>query len=397
MFFTKTKKNPVQEEILHEEGSEQRSEQTKHHTVTTAYETIEVVNRTVNMTIDNAALITFDLDSSEGTLGFTPVHSIRPKKLNKLLNLRPNPEMDASTFKRLIITDFLLEGNAFIHYDGESLYHIPAANMKIIAGKTTRVSHYIYAGTERFDADDIIHVKDNSLSSKYIGRSRINSCIESLISRENMLVYKNNVFTSGTSIGLVIEVEDFLNAKLKNRLESAFQARFNAMKTGGGRPFIADGGAKVKQLASVDFSKLGFKQTIDDIEEKVAVAMGIPPLLLNSGNNANIRPNLELWFYTTLLPMMEKFVSAFEFTFGYDIAASTHKVPALQPDKEKQTKWVTAQRNNGVITGHEARKILRYPALDDKALDDIILPANVAGSQTGVSGQEGGAPRKEED
>ena len=131
---------------------------------------------------------------------------------------------------------------------------------------------------------------------------------------------------------------------------------------------------------------------MDKKEEKVCVALGIPPILLNSGNNANIKPNLELLFYTTILPMTRKFEAAFEYFFGYDIEVSTHAVPALKPDQKAQAEYLSALVNNGLMIGNEARVILRLEELDDPLMKKIRVPANVAGSGTGVTGQEGGKP-----
>lgn len=49
------------------------------------------------------------------------------------------------------------------------------------------------------------------------------------------------------------------------------------------------------------------------------------------------------------------------------------------------------------MLGKEARSILRLEPLEDPLLDEIRIPANVAGSATGVSGQEGGKPSTNED
>lgn len=45
------------------------------------------------------------------------------------------------------------------------------------------------------------------------------------------------------------------------------------------------------------------------------------------------------------------------------------------------------------MTGNEARLELNLEPLDDEQMNKIRIPANVAGSATGVSGQEGGRPQ----
>ena len=65
------------------------------------------------------------------TKGKSIVKGIKRSKVDLLLNTEPNLFQDISTFKRNCITDYLLDGNIFIYYDGVHLYHIPADNVRI--------------------------------------------------------------------------------------------------------------------------------------------------------------------------------------------------------------------------------------------------------------------------
>ena len=159
---------------------------------------------------------------------------------------------------------------------------------------------------------------------------------------------------------------------------------------------ILDAGLKAKSTGSSNFREMSFTESITSLEEKVCYALGIPPILLNSGNNANIKPNLELMFYTTIIPMLRKFEAALELFFAYDIELTTHRVPALKPDMKDEAERISALVNNGIITGNEGRAMMRLVELDDPQMTKIRIPANVAGSATGVSGEEGGAPEGDE-
>jgi HK97 family phage portal protein len=195
-------------------------------------------------------------------------------------------------------------------------------------------------------------------------------------------------------MGLVIETDAILSSKIKERQEKEWQQKYNPKKSSG-RPVILDGGMKAKTLATSSLQDSAFNDSVSEKEKKVAVALGVPPLLLDSGNNANIKPNLELFFYTTVLPMLRKMESSLEWFFAVDLELSTHKVPALKPDVKEQTERVTGLVNNGIITGNEGRAILRLAPINEEVMNKIRIPANVAGSATGVEGQEGGAPSKE--
>jgi len=72
-------------------------------------------------------------------------------------------------------------------------------------------------------------------------------------------------------------------------------------------------------------------------------------------------------------------------------------VVALRPDLKAESDRLSSLVNNGIMLGKEARSILRLEPLEDPLLDEIRIPANVAGSATGVSGQEGGKPSTNED
>ena len=44
--------------------------------------------------------------------------------------------------------------------------------------------------------------------------------------------------------------------------------------------------------------------------------MGVPPILLDGGNNANIRPNHRLYYLETILPIVEKYRMLLKDTLG---------------------------------------------------------------------------------
>lgn len=396
-----TKLNPAQELIAREQPSSSTSN-TKSLTTTRAFEGVEVVNRCVNLLIDNASQVRYDIKAQ---YGFTPLGAgkakggIRKEKVIELLNVRPNPFMDASTFWRLVIMDFIMEGWAFIHWDGYSLYHLPAANMQVYADKRQYVNKYIYGAQVEFAPNEIIFIKDNAYnrgnSTQIEGYSRILSCLDGLVRRDKLLQFKEKFFDNGAVFSLILETEAVLNRKLKKRFEEEISLDYNP-KTGRSSVKVLDAGMKAKTLTPTSSKDLDVKQDIDDFERRAAIALGVPPLLLDSGNNANIRPNIDLFFYMTILPMMRKFEAVFETFFGYDIKLTTDDITALAPDAKAESEAVTAKVNNGLITANEGRIELRYEPLDDPEMNKIRIPANIAGSGTGVSGQEGGRPSNNE-
>ena len=154
----------------------------------------------------------------------------------------------------------------------------------------------------------------------------------------------------------------------------------------------------IDAVSATTFRELDFTESVGAHENRILKALGVPPILLDSGNNANIAPNLKLLFYSTVLPIANAFCRAWERFYGFDLQVDTSGIPALQPELRDKAAYYTALVNNGVMTGAEAREALRLEEIpDEPLLDNIRIPANVAGSGTGVSGQEGGKPTQEDE
>ena len=164
-------------------------------------------------------------------------------------------------------------------------------------------------------------------------------------------------------------------------------------EAGGRRPLILDGGIEVDSISNVNFKDLDFQNSIADNEKIILKAIGVPPIMLDSGNNANIRPNMRLYYLETVLPIVRKMNFAFERFFGFTIKENVTDIPALQPELRDQSQYYTALVNGGIITVNEAREQLGFDAVDGQ--DDVRIPANIAGSA--ANPDEGGRPVEEEE
>lgn len=388
------KLNPGQRIIRDMEPVSHRTNR-KPFTTGQAYSKIEILNRTANMVIDSAAECSYTVGDKYNIV--TYANGIKTKTLDTLLNVRPNPFMDISTFRRLVVTDLLFEGCAYIYWDGTSLYHVPAALMQVEADANKFIKKFIFNNQINYRVDEIIFIKDNSYvcgtNSQISGQSRVATVIDSLEKRSKMLNFKEKFLDNGTVIGLILETDEILNKKLRERKQEELQLDYNP-STGQSSVLILDGGMKAKPYSQISsFKDLDFKEDIEGFNKSICLAFGVPQVLLDGGNNANIRPNIELFYYMTIIPMLNKLTSSLTFFFGYKITPNTKEVAALTPDKEAEAKHLTSLVNNGIMTGNEARLELNLEPLDDEQMDKIRIPANVAGSATGVSGQEGGRPQ----
>lgn len=388
------KLNPGQRIIRDMEPVSHRTNR-KPFTTGQAYSKIEILNRTANMVIDSAAECSYTVGDKYNIV--TYANGVKTKTLDTLLNVRPNPFMDISTFRRLVVTDLLFEGCAYIYWDGTSLYHVPAALMQVEADANKFIKKFIFNNQIDYRVDEIIFIKDNSYvcgtNSQISGQSRVATVIDSLEKRSKMLNFKEKFLDNGTVIGLILETDEILNKKLRERKQEELQLDYNP-STGQSTVLILDGGMKAKPYSQISsFKDLDFKEDIEGFNKSICLAFGVPQVLLDGGNNANIRPNIELFYYMTIIPMLNKLTSSLTFFFGYKVTPNTKEVAALTPDKEAEAKHLTSLVNNGIMTGNEAREELNLEPLDDEQMNKIRIPANIAGSATGVSGQEGGRPQ----
>ena len=354
-----------------------------------AYEDLEVVNRGVNMIVDDASEIPVLVGGQISGL-MSVVKGIKRSRVELLLNKEPNPYQDISTFRRNLITDYLLDGNIFVYFDVVHLYHLPANKMTIHASDTTYIEKFTFNEQINYKPSEIIHIKDNSFYSIYRGVSRLKPALRTMVLMRNMRDFQDNFFKNGAVPGLVLKSPNTLSEKIKERMIQSWTARYRP-DAGGRRPLILDGGIEIDSVSNVNFRELDFQAAIAENEKIILKALGIPPIMLDSGNNANLRPNMRMYYLETILPIIRKMNFAMERYFGFKLKEDITDIPALQPELRDQSQYYSALVNTGIISPNEARDALSFDPVD--GYDDLRVPANIAGSA--ANPDEGGRPVEE--
>jgi HK97 family phage portal protein len=363
-----------------------------------AYREIEIVHRAIDLVVNACAEIPFVVEGSGPA-----------KKVNKLLNVKPNPFEDRVRLFRRAFLDFYLDGNAFFYYDGNDLYVLPANDVEVVPDPKTFVSHYNYlvsnqrssdlfgygkqtrkSSAIRFEANEIIHVMAENESSIFRGVSKIKSIIRLIELYYYMINFQRQFFKNNAVPGFVLTTDSILSKRVKERLLEAWRSTYTTIFDGARNPAILDGGLKIDKFSTVNFDQLDFEDSIERIQQDMSKALGVPYVLLKSGNNANIDANQKLFYLTTVLPMLNQFCSAFShfFNSGVTIRPDNLSVPALQPDNRTQALYYSTLVNTGIITPNEAREGLRFAKLEGN--DNIRIPQNITGSATDAS--QGGRP-----
>jgi len=378
------KLNPIQQYL----GSDKQSSREFTTRYERYYETLEIVNRAVNIVVDDTAEIPLEV-TQEGFSGV--VKGVKRAKVSTLLNTEPNLFQDISTFKRNLITDYLLDGNIFVYFDGAHLYHLPADNVTIHADSKTYIEKYTYNDVD-YGPDEVIHIKENSFHDIYRGVSRLKPAVRTMELMANMRSFQDNFFKNGAVPGLVLKSPNTLSEKIKERMLQSWSIRYRP-DSGGRRPLILDGGLTVDKISNVNFRELDFTNAITENEKIILKAIGVPPILLDSGNNANIRPNMRLYYLETVLPIVRKMNFAFSRYFGFVIREDVTGIPALQPELRDQSQYYQSLVNAGILSPNEARSQLGYDPIEGQ--DELRIPANIAGSAADPS--EGGRPEESQE
>lgn len=357
-----------------------------------AYDTYECVNRGVNLITDSCAAIPIDVGDPYPE--YVPVNFARKlakNRLNNLLNIAPNPDQDRVEFFTGHITDLLLTGNSFTYFDGNYLYRLPALYVKVVAGQKNLISHYLYNpnGVDiRFEPEEIIRVKEASATNPYIGTSRLTSALQSLDIITKMNTYQRNYFKNSTVLGVVLLSKNILGTTTKTRLKQTL-SEFNP-SNGAKNAIVLDGDVQLQNISQQTNKDLDYDTSLKTREHRVLEALGVPPVILDTGSNTSIPANLKLFYITTVLPIMGKYVSAYERYFGIDLKLALADVPAMMPEARDRAASLQALVNTGILTRNEARNELRYINMVDEIADKLILPANIAGSA--VDPNAGGRP-----
>lgn len=399
-WFKRTKANPVQSNTRDKEPQAD-SQVTNKRTPAAAYQADPVFNRCVNILVDNSAEVIFRPVKKIGSITAQATGEYSKTDLDRLLSIKPNPYQDANTFWRLMEMDFWMGGRCFATWDGESLYHVPEADVAVYQGVNSIIDHFEVNG-KKLSTNEVLFIKDNAyraaVGSSAIGaNSRYKAAEEDIIRKSKLSSFKERYLDNGTLLGLILETESVLSKSFKDKILDSININYNS-KSGKfmNSAIILDGGLKAKSTAQIDLSQLGIQEDKKQHNDAICTQMGVPPILLEGGNNANIRPNIELMFSLTILPNLKKFTGQLSAFFGYSFELITSDVFALSPDTQKEADRVTKLVNNGLITGDEGRLQLGYKALNLPETTKIRIPQNVQGSNSGVSGQEGGRPPNED-
>ena len=301
---------------------------------------------------------------------------------------RPNPMQSGADYMQAKIGYLMLAGNGYeervkIGQDVRELYQLRPDRMKIVPANNGIPAAYEYtvAGRKvRFDVDqrtldsDVRHIKlfnpmDDwyGLSPVEAGAYAIDQLNESMAWLQALL--QNSARPSGA---LVLKDGGSLSDDNFNRLKSQIEEQYSGSRNAG-RPMLLEGGLDWKQMG-LSPADMGIIEAKFSAARDVAMAFGVPPLLLNiPGDNtySNYKEARLAFWEDTVLPLLHMILNDWNnwlaAPYGVEIKANIDEIPAIA--EKRQQLWQMADASTD-LTINERRAMKGYGPI---AGGDVVL------------------------
>ncbi|MEM6664582.1 MAG: phage portal protein [Pseudomonadota bacterium] len=323
----------------------------------TGYEENAIGFRAVRMVAEAAAAIPLILSENGARLTEHPVL--------RLLD-QPNPGQDGRTLLEALYGHLLLSGNAYVEAAAvgslgmpHELHVLRPDRMRVVPGPDGWPMAYEYAvGGKKHrwsmesEVRPILHLKGFHPQDDHYGMSPLEAAahavdIHNAAGRWSKALLDNAARPSGAIVfaggdGGTMTEEQY--DRLTREIEENHAGAVNA-----GRPMLLEGGLDWRPMGFSP-SDMEFLQTKNAAAREIALACGVPPMILGlPGDNtyANYQEANRAFYRQTVVPLVQKTASALAGWLndapGLDVhlAADLDAVPALAPEREALWKRVS--------------------------------------------------------
>ena len=337
--------------------------------------------------------------SSVKLMVFRGEQELSDHPLLKLLE-RPNPMQSGAEYLQSKITYLMIAGNGYeervkIGKEVRELYQLRPDRMKIIPSNNGVPAAYEYeiGGRKvRFEVDprsldcDVRHLKlfnptDDwyGLSPVEAGAYAVDQLNESMAWLQALL--QNSARPSGA---LVMKDGEKLSDDNFNRLKAQIEEQYSGSRNAG-RPMLLEGGLDWKAMG-LSPTDMGIIEAKFSAARDVALAFGVPPLLLNiPGDNtyANYKEARLAFWEDTVLPLLNLIVSDWNawlaLPYGVKIRPNIDEIPAIS--EKRLTLWEMADKSQD-LTINERRAMKGYEPIEGGDVVPLLIkqaqPAPVA-------------------
>ena len=318
-----------------------------------------------------------DAISSVKLLVFRGEQELTAHPLISLLE-RPNPLQSGADYLTAKVGYLLIAGNGYeervkIGNEVRELYQLRPDRMKIIPSNNGVPSAYEYAvgGRKvRWDVDartldsDVRHMKMFNPTDDWYGLSPVEAGSYAIDQLNEAMAWlqallQNSARPSGA---LVIKDGGSLSDDNFNRLKTQIEEQYSGSRNAG-RPMLLEGGLDWRQMG-LSPTDMGIIEAKFSAARDVALAFGVPPLLLNiPGDNtySNYKEARLAFWEDTVLPLMHAILNDWNnwlaAPYGVTIRADIEDIPAIA--EKRQQLWQMADASTD-LTINERRAMKGY-------------------------------------
>lgn len=298
---------------------------------------------------------------------------------------RPNGAQGRAELMEALFGQLLLSGNAYVEgvqaEDGLplELHVLRSDRMSVVPGADgwpVAFDYTVGAKKHRFDAQAVCHIKSFHPQDDHYGFAPMQAAamavdVHNSASRWSKSLLDNAARPSGALVwkggdGHGVMAEDQFR-RLSDEIEANYQGARNA-----GRPMVLEGGLDWKPMGFSP-SDMEFQKTKEAAAREIALAFGVPPMLLGIQGDAtysNYQEANRAFYRLTVLPLVTRVAAALaDWLSGFSDEDLTLKpdldqVPALASERDAQ--WVRVTGAD-FLSDAEKRALLGLPALSGDA------------------------------
>jgi HK97 family phage portal protein len=300
---------------------------------------------------------------------------------------RPNGVQGKAELLEALYAQLLLSGNGYVEAVGEGmpaeLHVLRSDRMSVVPGADGWPVAYEYAvggRKHRFDlrgaAKPICHIKSFHPQDDHYGFAPMQAAamamdVHNAASRWSKALLDNAARPSGAIVYKGAEGQGHLSPDQYDRLVSEMESHHQGARNAG-RPMLLEGGLDWKPMGFSP-SDMEFQKTKEAAAREIALAYGVPPMLLGiqgDATYANYQEAHRAFYRLTVLPLATRVTAALaSWLAGFtgepvEVRPDLDQVPALAAERDAQ--WARVAQAD-FLSEAEKRSLLGLPAVADDA------------------------------
>jgi HK97 family phage portal protein len=296
---------------------------------------------------------------------------------------RPNPVQGKAEFLEAIYAQLLLGGNAYVEAVAQEggvpteLHVLRGDRVSVVPGPDGWPAAYDYtvgSRTHRFvmseGAQPICHVRAYHPLDDHYGLSPLEAAataidVHSSASRWSKALLDNAARPSGAIVFRGADGQAQMTPEQFERLQTEMEMHHQGARNAG-RPMLLEGGLDWKPMGFSP-SDMEFHKTKEAAAREIAIAFGVPPMLVGipgDATYANYQEANRAFYRLTVLPLAAKVTAAFSHWLSahggeaVELKPDLDQIPALATERDQQWRRVAEA---GFLTEAEKRALLGLP------------------------------------